>query len=92
MLSSTPVTVIVCAMFQLAVVNVIEVALAIPSAGLVVLRLIVTFAVGCVFSITLNCVVPPASVVNNGESGVIVTPALSLSVLINETSVTARPL
>ena len=43
---------------------------------------IVTSAVGCVLSTTVNVAVPPASVVVSGPGGVTVIPAVSLSVLV----------
>ena len=56
------------------------------------LRPIVTSAVGCELSTTVNVAVPPASVVIRPEVGVTVMPAVSLSVLVTATSAASRPL
>ena len=90
--SSTPVTVTVCATFQFAGVNV---RLAGADRALVVsleLSAIVTSAVGCDVSTTVNVAVPPASVVVRPEVGVTVMPAASLSVFVTATSVALNPL
>src|SRR5258706_471251 len=54
------------------------------------LRGMVTFAVGWLLSTTVNVAVPPASVVVNPEVGEMVTPAVSLSVLLTDTSAAFR--
>ena len=66
--SSTPVTVTVCGVFQLPLVNVTEDGLTVPSAVFELLNPIVTFAVGCDVSTTLKVAVPPASVVVSQRS------------------------
>ena len=86
MASVTPVTVIVCGVFQLAVVKVTLAALTVPSVVSFELTPIVTFAVGCEFSTIVNVAVPPASVVVRPDVGVTVMPAVSLSVLVTDTS------
>ena len=90
--SSTPVTVTVCAMFQLAVVNVRLGELTVPSVGSLELSPMVTSAVGWLVSTTVNVAVPPASVVVRPEVGVTVMPAASLSVLVTATSAALIPL
>ena len=61
--SSTPVTVTVCAVFQFAVVNVSDAGETVPSVASLELSAVLTFAVGCAVSTTVNVAVPPASVV-----------------------------
>src|SRR4051812_6092837 len=90
--SSTPVTVTVCATFQLAAVNVTDAGATVPSARLVELSGIVTFATGWLVSTIVNVAVPPASVVTRPLVGVTFTPATSSSVVATETSATARAL
>ena len=90
--SFTPVTVTVCGVSQFALVNVRLAGLTVPSVVSFELRPIVTFAVGCVFSTTLNVAVPPASVVDRPAVGLTVIPAVSLSVLVTETSLASIPL
>ena len=63
-----------------------------PSVGSLELSAIVTFAVGCVLSTTVNVAVPPASVVVRPVVGVTVIPATSLSVLVTVTSAALTPL
>ena len=82
----------VCATFQLLDVNVREELETVPSVVSLLLRPMVTSAVGCVFSTTVNVAVPPASVVTNPEVGVTMIPAVSLSVLLTLTSAAFRPL
>ena len=60
----------VCGTFQLALVNVRLAGLTVPSVGLLELSAMVTSAVGCEFSTTVKCAVPPASVVVRPEIGV----------------------
>src|SRR6187399_1540341 len=86
MASETPVTVIVCGVFQLALVKVTLAALTVPSVGSFEIKPIVTSAVGCEFSTIANVAVPPASVVTRPVGGVTVMPAVSLSVLVTDTS------
>ena len=66
--------------------------LTVPSAAFELVRPIVTFAVGCDVSTTVNVAVPPASVVVRPDVGVTVMPAASLSVLVTLTSLALRPL
>ena len=66
--------------------------LTVPSVVSLELRPMVTSAVGCDVSTTVNVAVPPASVVVRPEVGVTVMPAASLSVLVTETSPVVRPL
>jgi len=47
---------------------------------------------GWVSSTTVNCAVPPLSVVTSPLVGLTVIPAMSLSRLVTDTSATARPL
>ncbi|MFB8796776.1 MAG: hypothetical protein U7126_21725 [Microcoleus sp.] len=62
----------------------------IPSVVLLLVNGMVTSAVGCVFSLTVNVAVPPASVVVNPVVGLTVIPAVSLSVLVTATSAGLR--
>ena len=64
----------------------------VPSVRSLEVRPIVTFAVGWAVSTMVNVAVPPASVVTRPLVGVTVTLAVSLSVVLTETSATARPL
>ena len=73
-LSSTPVTVTVCAVFQFAAVNVSDAGLTVPSVVSFELSPIVTSAVGCASSTTVKVAVPPASVVVSPLVGVTVMP------------------
>src|SRR5258706_360530 len=84
--SSTPVTVTVCATFQLAVVNVSEAGATVPSVRSLDDSPIVTFAVGWLFRTTVNVAAPPASVVVSPDVGFTVIPATSLSVFVPDTS------
>ncbi len=59
----TPVTVTVCAVFQLAAVKVSDAGRTVPSVASLDERPTVTSAVGCEFRTTVNVAVPPASVV-----------------------------
>ena len=91
--SLTPVTVTVCGVFQFALVKVRLAGLdRRPRAVLLELSPIVTSAVGCEFRTTVNVAVPPASVVVSPDVGVTVMPAVSLSVLVTETSLALSPL
>ena len=92
MSSFWPVTVTVWGVLQFAAVKVKLVGAAVPSPGSLELSAIVTLAVGCVFSTTVNVAVPPASLVTRPEVGVTVIPAVSLSVFVTETSAGFRPL
>ena len=74
-LSSTPVTVTVCGVLQLAVVKVRLPVDSVPSLLSEELRAIVTLAVGALSSTTLKLAVPPASVVVRPLVGVTVMPA-----------------
>src|SRR5438876_898754 len=84
--SFTPVTVTVWGVFQFADVNVRLAGATVPSAVLLDEIPTETLAVGCELSTTVNVAVPPASVVVRPEVGETVTPAVSLSVLLTETS------
>ena len=75
----------------MAAVKVSEVVERVPSLASFVERLIVTSAVGWLFKTTLNCAVPPASVVVSPEVGVTVIPAVSSSVLVTATSLAFSP-
>jgi hypothetical protein len=86
----TPVTVTVCGTFQLPAVNVTLVGDTMPSPASLELRPIVTFAVGWVFSTMVNVAVPPDSVVTKPLVGLTVMPAVSLSVLVTDTSAAFR--
>ena len=90
--SLTPVTVTVCGVFQFAVVNVTLAGLTVPSDVSLELSPIVTFAVGCAVRTMVNVAVPPASVVVRPKVGLTVMPAVSLSMLITDTSSGFRPL
>src|SRR5437667_94363 len=90
--SSTPVTVTVCAAFQLAGVNVTEAGATVPSVRSLDESPIVTFAVGWVRSTTVNVAVPPDSVVVRPEVGATAIPAVSLSVFVTATSAACIPL
>ena len=91
-MSSTPVTVTVCAMFQFTLVNVRLAGATTPSAGALELSAMVTSAVGWLVSTTVNVAVPPASVVVRPAIGVTVMPEPSLSVLVTATSAALMPL
>ena len=90
--SSTPVTVTVCGVFQLPLVNATDDGPTVPSAVFELLSPIVTLAVGCDVRTTVNVAAPPASVVVRPDVGVTVIPAASLSVLVTDTSLALRPL
>jgi len=62
----------------------------VPSVVLLLVNGIVTSAVGCVFNLTVNVAVPPASLVVNPVVGLTVIPAFSLSVLVTATSAGLR--
>ena len=79
--SSTPVTVITCATFQLSGVKVTEPRLTVPSRKLALETLIITLLVGALSSTIENCAVPPDSVVVL-LIGVTVTPAGGVAVVI----------
>ena len=88
--SSTPVTVTVCVVLQLAAPKVTLVGETVPSKILLLLRPIITSAVGSLLSLIVKVAVPPASVVTSPEVGVTVNPAVSLSVLVTATSATGK--
>jgi hypothetical protein len=90
--SFTPVTVTVCATLQFADVNVRLAAETVPSVVLLLLSPTLTFAVGWLANTTVNVAVPPASVVVSPDVGLTVTPAVSLSILVTETSDGFSPL
>ena len=91
MSSSTPVTVAVCAVFQLRAVKVMEAGKTVPSEVSSEERPMVTSAAGWLSSTTSKVSVPPASVVTRPEVGLTVMPAVSSSVLVTETSAGSRP-
>ena len=74
--SLTPVTVTVCGVAQLAVVNVRLDAETVPSPVFELLTGIVTLALGWLLSTTVNDAVPPASVVVRPEAGLTVIPGV----------------
>ena len=88
----TPLTVTVWAIFQFNEVNVRLEADTVPSAVLLLLIGIVTFASGLLVSATVKLEVPPASVVVNPEVGPTAMPAVSSSVLLTLTPAAFRPL
>ena len=88
----TPVTVTVCATFQLAAVNVTLAGLTVPSVVSFELRPIVTSAVGCDRSTIAKVVVPAPSVVIRPVIGVTMMPEVSPSALVTETSMGSSPL
>ena len=90
-LSSTPVTVTVCGVFQFAGVKVRLTGETVPSLVLLDDKSMVTSAVGSVLSTTVKVSVPPASVVVRPEMGFTVIPGVSLSVLVTVTSSGSRP-
>ena len=75
---------IVCAIFQLAGVNVTEEVLTVPSVVSELLIGIVTLAVGWLSSTRVKVSVPPASVVISPPGGTppVVMPAVSLSLFV----------
>src|SRR5882672_4550277 len=90
--SSTPATVTICAMFQIALVKVSNAGETVPSVRSSELSAIVTFATGWLVRTTVNVAVSPVSVVDRPLIGVTVTLAESSSVVLTETSATAMPL
>ncbi len=79
--------------FQLAGVNVREDVLTVPSAVFDELIGMVTSAVGWLLRAIVNDTVPPDSVVaDDPPMMAVATPAVSLSVLVQTTSVGSRPL
>jgi len=88
--SLTPVIVTVCALFQFNGVNVRLDVETVPSERSFELIPIETFAVGSVLRTTVNCAVPPASVVTKPLVGTTVIPATSLSVFETVTSATFK--
>ena len=83
--SSAPVTVTVCAVFQVPVVKVSAAGATVPSLVSLEVTAIVTSAVGWALSTTVNVAVPPASVVLP-EIVLTVNPEASLSVFVTLTS------
>ena len=90
--SSTPVTVTVWAVFQVAGVNVTLAGATAPSVTSVVASPMLTLAAGWLFSTTVKVAVPPASVVTRPRVGVTAMPIASLSVLLADTSPGFTPL
>src|SRR5258706_13123220 len=88
--SSTPVTVTVCATFQLPVVNVTLDGATVPSVRALDDNPIVTFTKGWLVRTIVNVAVPPASVVVSPDVGLTVIPATSLSVFVTDTSYAFR--
>ena len=84
-------TVTVCAVFQLALVNVSDAGNTVPSVASLSLRPTVTLAVGSAFSTTVNVAVPPASVVGPLMVETVI-PDASLSVFVTLTSAGSMPL
>ena len=78
-LSSIPVTVTVCAVFQLAALKTSEAILTVPSLVSLELMGMVTSAVGSELSRTVKFTLPPASVVVVPEGADTVIPAVSSS-------------
>ena len=88
--SSTPVTVTVCAVFQLAAVKVRLAGATVPSPVSLEVRAMVTSAVGWALSTTVKVAVPAASVVGP-EIVLTVMPEASSSVLVTLTSPALTP-
>ena len=74
MLSSTPVTVTVCAMFQLAAVKIRLAGETVPSVVSLLDSAMLTSALGWVSSTTVKLAVPPASVVIRPLVGLTLMP------------------
>ena len=89
--SSTPVTVTVLGVAQSTEVNVSEAGAAVPSVASALAIAMVTFAVGCASSTTVNEAVPPASVVTSPAVGATVIPETSSSVLVTATFAASTP-
>ena len=85
-LSSTPVTVIVRGLFQLPGLKVTCAGATVPSVRSLLANEIVTFAVGRLFSTMVNVSLSPNSETRRPDVGVTVNPAVSLSMLVTETS------
>ena len=83
-LSSIPLTVTVCGVFQFAPVNCRGLDVTLPSASLLEVEVMVTVDVGSVLSLMVKVAVPPASVVLP-DMEVKVKPASSLSVFVTDT-------
>src|SRR4051812_33272255 len=90
--SLTPVIVTVCGVLQLAAVKSTLAAEVVPSVVLLEESAMVTLAVGWDGSAIVNLAVQPASDVTNPEVGLTETPAVSLSVLVTDTSDGFMPL
>jgi len=86
MKSSTPETVTICSIFQLAGVKVTAPGETVPSPVLLEESVMVTLAVGWLSSTTVNWAVSPASLVTRSEIGATVIPAVSSSVFVTKTS------
>src|SRR2546427_50335 len=89
--SSTPVTTTVWGRYQLAGVNVSDGVDIAPSERSLDDSGIATLAVGCELRTMVKVAVPPASVVVNPAVGLMLTPAVSSSVLVTEMSAGLRP-
>ena len=93
--SSSPVTVTVCAVAQLLDVKVSAAGLTVPSVGSPLSTPMVTFASGLVVRRTVNVAVPsvpPASVVLSPAVGLTVTPGVPVSPSVAVTVTEAMPL
>ena len=65
---------------------------AVPSVESLLNTAIVTSAEGCESSTTVNVAIPPASVVIRPAAGVTVTPTVSFSAFVTETSAGKTPI
>ena len=90
--SLNPVTVTVCDIFQLAAPKVTLGGETVPSVESLLLRTILTLAVGWEVSTMVKVAWPPASLVTSPEVGLTVIPAVSLSLLVTLTSAAFLPL
>ncbi len=84
--SLTPVTVTVCAVFQLPEVNVSDAGLTVALPVASRLTAMVTFAVGWLFSTTVNVAVPAGLGHRQPRPSTTVIPAVSSSVTVTATS------
>ena len=84
-------TVTVCGVFQLAVVNVRLAAETIPSAVFAEETATATSYAGALARTTVNWALPPASVVVSPKAGVTMMPAVSSSMFVTETSAGLSP-
>ena len=85
--SSTPVSVTVCAVFQVVAVKVSDEVDTVPSAVFELATPSTTSPVGLVASFTVNAAVPPDSVVRSRD-GDTTNPAVSSSVMVSDAPVT----